>query len=180
MNTKILFGLALGTCVMVAGCAETVVQQRGRVVQLGGAQYSAAFAAGLGAMRDEFVIEKQDELTGEIIGRPAVYTGDEPSERISTELSGRKAEMRRKAWLRLSSGSDGLTAEVRVDIERRDTEDYQINEDIRAAEDLRIRTPAERRDTARLDQREVWTFIRRDMEAEEVLIRGLTERLEQR
>ncbi len=163
-----------------AGCAQTAAGPRGQVIQLGAVEYAAAFEAGLGAMREQFAIEKQDEQGGEIIGRPTVYSSDEPSGRISTGLTGAKVQLRRKAWLRLSRGPQALAAEVRVDIERRDTQDYQMYEGILAAEDLRMRTPAERRDTAGPDRREVWTFIRRDLQTEEILIRGLRERLERR
>ena len=163
-----------------AGCAQTPAGPRGQVIQLGAVEYAAAFEAGLAAMREQFAIEKQDEQGGEIIGRPTVYSSDEPSGRISTGLTGAKVQLRRKAWLRLSRGPEAVAAEVRVDIERRDTQDYQMYEGILAAEDLRMRTPAERRDTAGPDRREVWTFIRRDLQTEEILIRGLRERLERR
>ncbi|MCK4851393.1 MAG: hypothetical protein KAT11_08580, partial [Phycisphaerae bacterium] len=102
------------------------------------------------------------------------------SGRISTGLTGAKAELRRRAWLRLSQGPEAVAAEVRVDIERRDTQDYQMYEGILAAEDLRMRTPAERRDTAGPDRREVWTFIRRDLQTEELIIRALRGHLERR
>jgi len=67
-----------------------------------------------------------------------------------------------------------------VDIERRDTQDYQMYEGMLAVEDLRMRTPAERRDTAGPDRGEGWTFIRRDLQTEELIIRGLREHLERR
>ncbi len=178
MNTRILFGLALGTCLMAGGCAETTARPRGQVVELADAEYDAAFAAGVAAMRDQFPIARQDAQSGEIVGLPAAYSGDAPSGKISVGLTRTKIQLRRSCWLRLSRGPEGVTAEVRVNIERRDTQDYEAYEGIRAAEDLRMRTPAERRDTAGIDQREVWTFIRRDLEAEELIIHGLRERLE--
>ncbi len=182
MNKKILLsGLAFATCLIVgSGCANTVARPKGQVVGLSEVEYSAAFEAGLAAMREQFAIEGQDEQSGEIIGQPTVYSGEEPSERISTSLRGAKVQLRRRAWLHLSRGPEGVAAEVRVDIERRDTQDYQMYEGILAAEDLRMRTPAERRDTAGPDRREVWTFIRRDRQTEELIIRALREHLEQR
>ena len=181
MNKKILLSaLALATCLTLgSGCAEIIARPAGQVAQLGEIEYPKAFQAGLDTMREHFAIEKQDPHSGEIYARPTLYTSDEPSERISTGLSGAKVQLRRTAWLRLDKRPEGLAAEVRVAIERRDTQDYQVYEGILAAEDLRMRTPAERRDTVGPEQRDVWTFIRRDRDTEELIIRGLRERLAQ-
>jgi len=170
--------LLLLILVSAGGCAETTAWPRGQVVELEDVQYEAAFAAGVAAMRDQFPIARQDVQSGEIVGRPTAYSGDAPSGKICTGLTRTKIQLRRSAWLRLSPAPNGVTAEVRVNIERRDTQDYEAYEEILAAEDLRMRTPAERRDTAGMDQRDVWTFIRRDLEAEELIIRGISERLE--
>lgn len=165
----------------VAGCTPTTERPRGQVVQLGAVEYAAAFEAGLAAMREQFAIEKQDSQSGEIFAKPVVYSSDDPSERLSTSLTGAKVQLRRKAWLRLNRSPAAVLAEVRVDIERRDTENYQMYEGTLASEDLRMRTPAERREVGAMgtEQREVWTFIRRDLRTEEILIRALREHIKQ-
>lgn len=180
MNRKTLvLGLILAMSLIVwGGCAEPIARPAGQVAGLGEANYEAAFEAGLASMREHFAIEKQDVHSGEIYARPTAYDGDEPSERISTGLSGSKVPLRRRAWLKVDNRAEGLAVEVRVDIERRDTQDYQMYEGILAAEDLRMRTPAERRDTAGPERHDVWTFIRRDKDTEEAIIRGMRERLE--
>ena len=162
------------------GCAETMVRPRGQVFELGKVDYAAAFEAGLGTIREQFVIEDQDIHSGQITARPKVYSSDEPSTRISLGLSGGSTVLRQTCWLRIRERDEGVTAEVRIDVERRDTHEYQVNEAIEASEDLRMRTPAERRDTVGPDQREVWTFIRRDLRSEELIIQGLRERLDRR
>ena len=168
---------ALLCIILLAGCNGTTAQRPGQMVVLEQVQYAAAFEAGLAAMRENFTIEKQDRQGGEIISQPIVYTDGEASERLSSGLSGRQEEFRKTAVVKLSERAQGCAIEVRVDIERKDTQDYQIYEGIAAAEDLRKRTPAERRDTAGIEQREVWTFIRRDLAAEELIIRNMRERL---
>ena len=161
------------------GCAQTTVRPRGQVFELGQVEYAAAFEAGVETMREQFAIEAQDIHSGQITARPTVYSSDEPSERITIGLSGGPTVLRQTCWLRLSKRDEGVAAEVRTDIERRDTHEYQVYEGLAESEDLRMRTPAERRDTVGPDQREVWTFIRRDLKSEELIIRGLRERLQQ-
>lgn len=172
--------LMLVLLLAASGCTETVVRPRGQVIQLGTVEYATAFEAGLDTMREQFTIEKQDLQSGEIFARPVVYSSDDPSERLGTSITGAKVQLRKKAWLRLNRSPEAVWAEVRVDIERRDTQSYQMYEGTLASEDLRTRTPAERRDTAGPDRREVWTFIRRDLQTEEILIRALRERMERR
>ena len=177
MTKKLLMFLLL---LPVAGCFQTTARPRGQVVQLGAMEYSAAFDAGLAAMREQFAIEKQDAQSGEIFAQPVLYYSKDPSERLSTSLTGAKVQLRRKAWLRLNQSPGTVSVEVRVDIERRDTQSYQMYEGALATEDLRMRTPAERRDIAGTERQEVWTFIRRDLPAEEILIRALKEHADQR
>ena len=173
----LLVSLAGAAVILAGGCNGTAAPQAGQVVQLQDVKYAAAFEAALDTMREHFAIEKADRQSGEILARPSLYTGDEPSERLSTGLSKAKPEMRRMASLQLASRPEGLAVEVLVNIERRDTQDYQVYEGILANEDLRMRTPAERRDTAGPDQRDVWTFVRRDRQMEELLLRRMHERL---
>ena len=178
MVKKILLLTALvGTIALAGGCNGTTARRAGQVVSLEEAEYTAAFEASLDAMRENFAIEKQDRQSGKIIGRPVIYSSEKGGDRLSTKLTGARQELRRKAELNLSQRPGGCAVEVRVDIERRDTRDYEIHEGILANEDLRMRTPAERRDTVGIDQREVWTYIGRDREAEELIIRGIRERL---
>lgn len=147
------------------------------MVSLQQVKYDSAFDAGLDAIREIFPIESQDRQTGRIVSRPLAYSADEPSNAIDTGLSSSNPELRRRAYLTVSEHPDACSLDVRVDIERRDTQDYQVYEGIMAAEDLRMRTPAERRDMATNEQREVWTFIRRDRLAEEQIIRRINQRL---
>jgi len=177
MAKRVLLTALLGTILLADGCKGTTARRSGQLVTLEQAEYTAAFQASLDAMLENFPIEKQDLQTGQIVSRAVVYSSDEPNERLSTGLSGARQELRRKAELNLSKRPDGCAVEVRVDIERRDTQDYQVYEGILATEDLRMRTPAERRDIAGPDQREVWTFLRRDRAAEELIIRAIRERL---
>ena len=177
MNRIVLLPALLATTLLAVGCAETVTRRPGQVITLEKVEYAAAFQAGLDAMRQSFTIERQDLQSGQIISRPVAYSADEPSERLSTGLSGARQELRSKAELNLSKRPDGCVVQVRVDIERRDTQDYQVYEGILAAEDLRMRTPAERRDLAGPEQGEVWTFVRRDRAAEELIISAIKERL---
>lgn len=177
MKKTFLIPVLLSVILLAVGCAESVARRPGQFVTLERAGYAPAFQAALDATRETFPIAQQDPQTGQIISRPVVYSTDESTERLSTGLSGTREELRRKAFINLSERPDGVAVEVRVDVERRDTQDYQVYEGILATEDLRMRTPAERRDTAGIDQREVWTFIRRDRTAEELIIRRLRERL---
>ena len=177
MITRILLTVLVATILLAGGCNGTTARRAGQVVSLDQAEYAGAFRASLDAMRENFVIESQDLQSGRIIGRPVVYSSEKGGDRLPTRLTGARQELRRKASLNLSKRSEGIAVEVRVDIERRDTRDYQIHEGILATEDLRMRTPAERRDTAGIEQREVWTHIGRDRAAEELIIRGIRERL---
>ena len=177
MNRIFLLTALLGMILLAVGCGETVAHQQGQTITLEKVEYAAAFQSALDAVRQSFPIEKQDLQSGQIISRPVVYSSNEPSERLSTGLSGARQELRSKAQLNLSKRPDGCAVEVRVDVERRDTRDYQVYEGILAAEDLRMRTPAERRDLAGPDQGEVWTFVRRDRAAEELIISAIRERL---
>lgn len=178
MNKNILLVSFAGAMVILAvGCNSKEARSSGQVVQLQGVAYGPAFEAGLDAMREHFAIEKADRASGQIVAKPALYSGDEPSARLSIGLSKTKPEMRRMAFLQVSNRPEGLAVEVRVDIERLDTQDYQIHEGIQATEDLRMRTPAERRDTAGPDQRDVWHLVRRDQQMEELLLRRMRERL---
>ncbi|NIA06519.1 MAG: hypothetical protein GWP14_02595 [Actinobacteria bacterium] len=159
------------------GCDSSTARRPGQTISLQQVQYAAAFDASLDAMRESFPIQTRDLQTGRIVSRPVAYSGGEPSTGISTGLSGSTPELRRRAYITLSEHAEGCSLEVRVDIERRDTQDYQVYEGLMAAEDLRMRTPAERRDMASNQQREVWTFIRRDRAAEEQIIRRINQRL---
>jgi len=171
--------LMLLVLLAVAGCAQTTTTRpRGQMVHLGAVEYAVAFEAGLDAMREQFTIEKQDEHSGDILAQPVVYSSDDPTERLSTNITGAKVQLRRKAWLRVNRGPEAISAEVRVDIERKDTANYQMYEATLEDEDLRMRTPAERRDVVGTQQREMWTFIRRDLRTEEILIRALKEHME--
>ena len=177
IRSMLLTTLAGAMVILSTGCNGKEALKPGQVVQLQNVEYAAVFEGGLDAMREHFAIEKADRQGGEILARPALYTADEPSERFSTGLTQAKPEMRRMAWLHVSSRPDGPAVEVRVEIQRRDTPDYQVYEGVLASEDLRLRTPAERRDTAGPDQRDVWTFVRRDGQMEELLLRRIQERL---
>ena len=177
IKTVSLIALFGATVFLYPGCSDTTAHRAGQVVTLQQTQYATAFQASLDTMRDNFPIESQDLQAGRIVSRPLVYSADEPSERISTGLSSSNQELRRRAYIDISEHPEGCTVEVRVDIERRDTQDYQVYEGLMAAEDLRMRTPAERRDLAGHEQREVWTFIRRDRAAEEKIIRQINQRL---
>ncbi len=169
-----LMGVVLSSA---GGCAETALPRSGHLVYLEPVEYATAFEAGLDAMRESFAIEKQDFQSGQIVGRSVVYPSDKLNDRFFTRLTGARQELRRKASLHLSKRTTGCAVEVRVDVERRDTQDYQIYEGILATENLRMRTPAERRDMAGADQREVWTFVRQDQAIEKLIIRGIRERL---
>ena len=177
MNRIFLLTALLGATLLAVGCGETVAHQPGQTITLEKVEYAAAFQSALDAVRQSFPIEKSDLQSGQIISRPVVYSSDESAERLSTGLSGARLELRRKAELNLSKRPDGCVVQVRVDIERRDTQDYQVSEGLLAAEDLRMRTPAERRDLAGPDQGEVWTFVRRDRAAEDLIISAIKERL---
>ena len=177
MKKTFLLPILLSTILLTPGCSDTSSRRAGQIVTLQQTQYATAFEASLDAMRDNFPIESQDLQAGRIVSRPVVYSADEPSERISIGLSSSTQELRRRAYIDISEHPEGCTVEVRVDIERRDTQDYQVYEGLMAAEDLRMRTPAERRDLASHEQREVWTFIRRDRAAEEKIIRQINQRL---
>ena len=172
-----LIPILLSLLLLAVGCSETTARRPGQAITLEQVQYAAAFDASLNAMRESFPIEMRDLQTGRIMSRPVAYSGDEPSAGISTGLSGSTSELRRRAYINLSEHAEGSSIDVRVDIERQDTQDYQVYEGIMAAEDLRMRTPAERRDMASHQQREVWTFIRRDRAAEEQIIRRINQHL---
>ena len=178
MTRTLLLTFLLATILFSVGCNDTAAVRRpGQVITLAQAEYSVVFDAALDAMRDSFPIEMRDRETGRIVSLPVVYSDDEPSAGISTGLSGSTQELRRLAYINISEHPEACSVEVRVDIERRDTQDYQVYEGLMAAEDLRMRTPAERRDLARSEQRDVWTFIRRDRAAEEQIIRRINQRL---
>jgi len=177
MTRTVLLSFLLTVILMSVGCSESTVRRPGQTVNLQQAGYDTAFDASLDAVREVFPIEMRNRQTGQIVSLPVAYSGDEPSAGISTGLTGSTPELRRRAYVNLSEHADGCSLEVRVDIERWDTQDYQVYEGIMAAEDLRMRTPAERRDMASQEQREVWTFIRRDRTAEEQIIRSINQRL---
>lgn len=177
MNRLFLIPILLSLILLAVGCDGSTARRPGQTITLEQVQYASAFDAGLDAMRETFPIEMRDRQTGRIISRPVAYSGDESSAGISTGLTGSSPELRRRAYINLSEHAEGCSLEIRVDIERRDTQDYQVYEGVMAAEDLRMRTPAERRDMATQEQREVWTFIRRDRAAEEQIIRKINQRL---
>jgi hypothetical protein len=167
----------LNAALLAVGCNGTTAHRPGQTISLEQVQYAAAFDAGLDAMRESFPIQMRDRQTGQIISHPVAFSADEPSTGISTGLSGSTPELRRRAYINLSEHPEDCSLEIRVDVERRDTQEYQAYEGIMAAEDLRMRTPAERRDMASQQQREVWTFIRRDRTAEEQIILRVNQRL---
>jgi hypothetical protein len=177
MTRKALLSCLLVFVLMSIGCTESTVRRPGQTISLQQVAYDSAFDASLDAVRELFPIEMRDRQAGQILSRPVAYSGDEPSAGISTGLTSSTVELRRRANVNLAEHDDGCSVDVRVDIERRDTQEYQMYEGIMAAEDLRMRTPAERRDMATQEQRDVWTFIRRDRTAEEQIIRNIHQRL---
>lgn len=177
-RTFISTALLTATAICAAGCAgQTAARQPGQVIYLQETEYARAFEAGLEAVQEYFAIEKQDRDTGEILAKPILFSSAGPGERLSAGLTGAKDALRRRALVLVMKRELGSAIDVRVNIERQDTEDYRIYEGIQASEDLRMRTPAELMVTADPEQREVWTFLRRDYQLEEQIIRGIKERL---
>ena len=173
-----LIVLLAGVVICAVGCTgQTEARKPGQVIYLDKVEYSEAFAASVQSVREQFVIAKEDPGAGEILSRPAHYTSGEPSGRFNTGLTGATDQLRHRASVLVMERTEGLAVDVRVDIERRDTDDYRVFEGIQASQDLRMRTPAEQRAVAGSEQREVWSFVRRDNQSEEQLIRGIKERL---
>lgn len=173
-----LVALLTAVVICAVGCTgQTEARKPGQVIYLENVEYSEAFQASVQAVREQFVIASEDPSAGEILSQPAPFTSSEPSGRFNTGLTGSTDQLRHRASVLVMGRTEGLAVDVRVDVERRDTEDYRVFEGVQATEDLRMRTPAEQRAVTGSEQREVWSFVRRDNQSEEQLIRSIKEHL---
>lgn len=157
--------------IAVAGCAESteVVTYESRTVVAIGPQ--EAFDGAVTIFRREF---------GRVAADPATLTIDvPPSEYVVTrdtgsarDLVGGPTTVRRSARLRIRPSGDGSIAELRVDLERRETTTISSAGDSRLG-DRPGYTPIER-DAATTDrQNTVWTRVRRDRALERSLLNEL-------
>ncbi|MCG3126726.1 MAG: hypothetical protein CHACPFDD_01579 [Phycisphaerae bacterium] len=166
--------LLAGLSAAAAGCAESteVVTYESRVMVAVAPQ--EAFDGAVTIFRREFgrVSADRDALTIDVPPSEYVVTRDTGSAR---DLVGGPTTVRRSARLRIRPSGDGSVAEVRVDLERRET-----TTSLSPANDSRLGdrpgyTPIER-DAATTDrQNTVWSRVRRDRALERSLLNELRE-----
>lgn len=146
--------------------------------RLPAAEFDAAFDAGLAALREyDFRIDQSSRSAGVIVSRPSEKTIRGGTGRIGDEVLRSSNRVRRIAEIGIVRAGEGISARCKVLMERLDTGDYRAFRRERAGSDIPAETPIEVDGGTVGDQREVWTFVRRDLNLERQLLAALAERV---
>jgi hypothetical protein len=156
------------------GCATTELEpRRFRSRALPGVSAQEAFQQAEDIMRREFGGTSPDRADMALESGPEEFVASSDTG-TARDLVGASSTMRRRGTLRIRQRGDATVAEIRIDIERRDSERRRAaasssHQDSRI-DDLPGRTPIERDAATTNEQNTVWTQVRRDEALERALL----------
>ncbi len=169
-----LFACALPAILLATiGCAPELEARRFRSRALPGVTAEEAFEQASDIMRREFGRAATDRTGMTVESGPEEFiTASDTG--TARDLVGASSTMRRRATMRIRRRGDATLAEIRIDIERRDSERRRVaassaHQDSRI-DDLPARTPIEREAATTDEQNTVWTQVRRDDALERALL----------
>jgi hypothetical protein len=178
----VLCGLGvLGT--LASGCAApgSVTSSRAtnyHIRRLPSTEFEVAFKAAEAALREyQFRIERNDRSAGVIVSRPSEEVVQGGTGKIGDEVLRSPNRVRRIAEIGIVRAGDGVSARCKVLMERLDTGDYRAFRRDRGGGDVPAETPIEEDGGTEGDQRETWTFVRRDLTLERQLLAAVAERV---
>jgi hypothetical protein len=156
------------------GCAAAPDASRFATRAIQAADQDAVFAAAIPIMRREFGRIDVDR-SGRWIEATRVYSADDQSN-TARDLVRAPSTLRQNALMHVRRSGDTAVAEIRVDIQRRDTERRRMmmSSPTRLT-DRPSSTPIDRDAATTTKQNEVWTNVRRDRPLERSLLEELAE-----
>jgi hypothetical protein len=173
----------LGTLLLVVpatwcltGCSGGLETRRFQSRVIEGASPDEVFQAAQVVLRREFGRVQVDPGARRIVSEPAEYRTSSESG-TARDFYGGRSTMRRTAHFSVAPRGDGTVAQLRVDIERQDTDRREVFQpDRNRISDAPSQTPIERDAATSTEQNTVWTFVRRDRQLERALLTELQER----
>ena len=172
-----------GLGALMGGCAApgSVTSNRAtnyHIRRLPSTAYAAAFQAAEAALREyDFRIDKMDRSAGVLVSRPSEKVIQGGTGKIGDEVLRSPNRVRRVAEIGIVREGDGVSARCKVLMERLDTGDYRAFRRERGGGDVPVETPIEEDGGTVGDQRETWTFVRRDLTLERQLLAAVAERV---
>ncbi len=166
--------LAITAAGLAPGCASPEVEVRARARFLPGTRPDEVFDAAWAVLRREFDPVRVDRDAGRLDAGPVVFTTTRESGTVR-DLYGGASRMRRRATMWVVPREDGTLARLRVVIEREDTRRTQAvpQQGYRLADWPAAETALDRDAATTAQQNAVWSFVRRDLRAEQRLLDAL-------
>ncbi len=151
---------------MLAGCQN----ERFRSMRLGEVDVEKAYQAGVTVFGDYYKVAEADGRTRRITGRPKTVKAP-PDRLFSTSAS------REVAVLRIRRDGAVTWADVRVDIQRRQSAGYRSLSGLTDRDDVPNRTPAQDDAPLRPEQDEVWQVTGHNYQIERKMLQDLYARV---
>jgi hypothetical protein len=158
--------ILLAAAVLAGGCQS----EQYRTQPLGDVEYDRAFNTGRDVLAQYFSLERADPRSGEIVSRPR------PVEAEPQRLLG-VGEARQLAQMRIRREDDRVVADLRVLIQRQDTEAAMTMQPVTADNELPGHTPVDETAPLTKEQQQVWRTTGRDEALERMILEDLLEQL---
>lgn len=163
LNRAMMLGVLAA---MLVGC-ET---ENYRQVRLGEVDYSEAYAAGLDVFADYYTVASADAATGLITAQPT--RADAPPDMLLTNVPTREV-----AEMRIREDNRVVWADIRIAVERLDTESHRNIQALDQHRDIPNQTPAELDAGLTPQQQQTWTRRGYNYEKERVILRDVYSRM---
>lgn len=171
--------LALGALALLGlslGCQTTEPTPRGQSMRIDSTDPDLVLEVAAVVLEPEFGRVEPPRTGDTLTAGPYVFT-THSSGGTARDLYGAPTRMRRTAHLRVSPVGGGTVATLRIDVERHDTQRRAATQPPTGRlRDQAAPTPIEEDAALREEQRQVWTFVRRDVALERQLLTELRNR----
>jgi len=160
------WALLLVAVSMLAGCQN----ERFRSMRLGDVDFDEAYRAGLEVFAGYYGVADTDARTGRVTGRPKLVSA--PPDKLFSSTPSREV-----AVLRIRRDGALTWADVRVDIQRRESASYRSLAGLTGPNDVPNRTPAQGDAPLRAEQDQVWQVTGHNYDVERKMLKDLYARV---
>lgn len=163
---------------LTVGCAAPSMRERATQRVIEDATPEVVLAAAAPLLQREFGRVARSEDGRTLTTAPIEFTTVRNSG-TARDLYGGRTTMRRTAMFRVSPNERGTVAQLKIDIERRDTERRQVMpiRGTRLSDTPGSQTAIDDDAATTAEQNTVWTWVRRDLKLERALLEELREQL---